>query len=259
MNNITVFIIEDDTNTIKRYFYNAKQYPHIDIVGHTNSSRKAIGLVNKHSPDVVILDLGLHNGEGSGISFLHSINNKTISYKPYILAVTDNPSSATLNMTQNLGVDFTIKKYQENFSESLVFEHISMLSFSDILKLNSHEDIQTPAIKNLYERYTEEIRKELDDFGIRRSTSGYTYIVDAVLFVIDNPSIHYTYLFANKYNKKPDTIKKAMERAITTAWSDGSKGLVANHTPKYLTAFYDGFTIKEFIKFLSEQIRTNIQ
>lgn len=70
---MTLLLIEDnefEVNSFKEYLKNIND---AQLIKYTNSSYDGIEYVKTYMPEGIILDLELHNGEGSGIKFLEEL------------------------------------------------------------------------------------------------------------------------------------------------------------------------------------------
>lgn len=127
MDRLNILIVEDDYETCENFVKLMDKFPDINIIHITNDSSNALEQLNILLPDVVILDLELHIGSGSGLDFLSGINTMIVSRIPYILVTTNNSSQVTYEHARQLGADFIISKHQNNYSEEYVLNFIKMM------------------------------------------------------------------------------------------------------------------------------------
>lgn len=69
---IKIILLEDNNEESKIFQNFINKRNNITLVAKTKSSDEALILVKKYSPDVIILDLELHEGKGSGFELLHN-------------------------------------------------------------------------------------------------------------------------------------------------------------------------------------------
>lgn len=251
MDKLRIIIIEDDIDTCRKFTEAANNYDAIELIQITSSSTQAINYINKYNPDAIILDLELHNGEGSGLALLNAIHSGQVKRNPFILVTTNNPSESTLRTTQQLGVDFTLKKYQQGYSEALALEHI--LLFKDQIsnkKIYNNDDDNSTT-----QTYKQKIFEELNTFGISLRLLGHKYLTDAILYVIEDEDANYINMLSIKYKKSEDSIKKAIQHAINRAWSHTDIEILENCYTSIIDVYQGGPTIKSFVNYYAEKVQ----
>ena len=122
MSNLSVYIIEKFKDSIK-------EKDDIILIGYSNDASVATNEILSFRPDVVIADLELHLGKGSGLDVLSNISSSDLSKKPYIMVTTNNSSQKTYEYARQLGADYILYKHQSDYSEEYVISFIS-ISFS---------------------------------------------------------------------------------------------------------------------------------
>lgn len=248
MEKIKVILIEDEASVCERFKSSIETFDDIEIMCTTNSSHQAINLINELKPHAIILDLELHQGEGSGLDVLDAISSGEITIKPLVIVTTNNPSDRTLEITRHKGADYICKKYQLDYSELMVISLIRQ--YKDLL-VNSGN-------RTCYDKkkdYELQIFSELNTFGIPNKGKGRKYLTDALLMVVKNPNIDYLSALSLEYNVSKDSIKKAMQRSITTAWDCNDPELLENCYTATVDTYQGSPTISAFIKYYGEKIR----
>lgn len=89
---LSILIIEDEEEVCDRYVDCIKPLEYFNIVSITNDSAKGIELTTSRKPDIVILDLELQRGSGSGLSYMAWYRDCYIENKPIVVITTHNPS-----------------------------------------------------------------------------------------------------------------------------------------------------------------------
>lgn len=212
-----VLLVEDDVAECETYKSIVKNRGDIELVSITNSSIKAIEDYKFYSPDAVILDLELNDGEGSGFDFIEKIkelNNKM----PKIVVTTNVHSNTVYDFCHKNHIDFIFYKKQKNYSQENIL--------NTLLLLKNYEGNTTTIITNNDEKSLEEsilckINRELDLIGIATHLYGRKYLCDAICFIIQNKEDTKTSIvqfLVNKYKKSSSTISRAMQNAILHAW-----------------------------------------
>lgn len=257
MEKIRIIVIEDDDETCQMFQDIIFDYNNLDIIKYTNSSTEAISYIKALCPDAIILDLELHNGEGSGIMVLDAFQTKEIPFKPFVLVTTNNISPITTQLIHSKGADFILKKYQNDYSESQVLDTISAIAeqlftrrndlYAKKEKLDSNEQLQ--------KIYKGQILNELNNIRISPNVSAYKYLADAILILINDPDAYYISIISSKYNKKPDNIKRAMQRAIEHTWTREDTVTLSKYYNSTINLKTGAPTIKAFVNYYASKIR----
>lgn len=218
MNNfISVLIIEDDVQACEELTQCIAQYEDMKVAAVCNSSTDALEKARYHLPNVIILDLELHHGEGNGLMFLDSLLANPLSVDPFILVTTNNMSTITLDQAKALGADFTLTKYSQGYSAQYVIDNIRMLR-NAIFRKNTTKRVSTVSPAALEQLTLSRIQRELDIIGIKASAKGYTYLTDAIYLIMHDSEAHLSRALAAKYKKSTTSIERAMQNAIKQCW-----------------------------------------
>lgn len=124
---LRVLLVEDDATSCMEINDYINQLDDVTLVASTNNASTAIEYMEKFLPDAVILDLELHQGGGDGLFFLAQLQQLELSKHPYILVTTNNSSNITYESARQLGADFILAKYQENYSAQYVVEFLRIM------------------------------------------------------------------------------------------------------------------------------------
>ena len=134
---LRVLLVEDDATSCMEINDYISRLDDVTLVASTNNASTAIEYMKEFLPDAVILDLELHQGGGDGLFFLAQLQQLELSKHPYILVTTNNSSNITYESARQLGADFILAKYQENYSAQYVVEFLRIMKkviFSEIQK-----------------------------------------------------------------------------------------------------------------------------
>lgn len=218
---MSILLIEDDDYEVNNYQDYLKTREDVKLVKSTNSSYEGLEIVKKYMPEGIILDLELHKGEGSGLSFLEEIAKINLDFKPLIVVITNVSSNIIYNHIHKLGVDFIFYKKQADYKPDIVIN--SMVSLRETLYVNKDNKklstIETPA--EYEERVKEKINIELDLIGISNHLKGREYLFEAILYLLkndvgnDETALNYA---SKKYNIEVSSVSRAMQTAINRAW-----------------------------------------
>jgi len=259
---IEVLVLEDEPD--ERNALVTQIDAHCDefhLVSATASAVEALTTVLDSSPDAVILDLELHKGEGDGFEFLTNLRDANMSRPPYILVTTWNISPSTHNAARALGADYIMTKARRDYSpdEPLKF----LLSIKTFLKTRAAKDPSAAPAgtgdNHVEKRLKRRIATELNKVGINPKSVGYSYLTDAIAYVVvENKHKACSYV-ANKWNKAECSVERAMQNAINRAWNTANTSdLLANYTA-VIRSDRGVPTITEFIYYYAQKIRPDFE
>lgn len=250
---INIILIEDNTEDIKLFKDAIKSKNNITLLAATKSSTEAIDLVYKYLPDVIILDLELHNGLGSGFDFLTNLKSLHLNYRPLIVVTTNIASNIIYDKLHKDFVDLIFYKKQKDYSQNLVLDSVILLSEEPNYKSVIPTD--SPNGKNLELR--NRINKELDLIGISYKLKGREYLFEAIYFLLtesDSSVTVFQYL-SSKYKLLTSSISRAIQTSINRTWRTSSiEDLRAHYTAQinYNTGVP---TPTEFIYFIVNKLK----
>lgn len=253
---LEILLVEDDTEACKKFIQHIDEMETMTLIGVTNNADKALEYIKNYLPDVIILDLELHTGSGSGLNVLAEMKTFPLGKTPYILITTNNTSPITYNTARELGADYIMSKHQENYSEKGVIEFLKILSPSILTrrKLVTPADnvLETP--KYNQKRIIRRISLELDNIGINPKSVGYQYLIDAIEITMNERTQNISRIIAERHQKTEVSVIRAMQNAIDRAW----KTTDINDLLKYYTATINSAkgvpTITEFICFYANKL-----
>lgn len=255
---MSILLIEDDEYEVNNFKNYVKTRTDVNLVKTTNSSYEGIEIVKRYMPEGIILDLELHKGEGSGLSFLEEIRKTKLDLKPLIFVTTNVSSNVIYNHVHTLGADFIYYKKQADYNPEIVIN--SMLSLREAIYSNKiTREIQTVETQKEYEeRVKEKINIELDLIGISNHLKGRKYLLDAILYLIQNKDESEETVFnhlANKYKIVNSTVNKAMQTAINRAWRSSPTDELETHYKAKIDYQRGVPTASQFIYYYEEKIK----
>ena len=257
-NKLTLILIEDEDATILEFQNYFDTLEDMALVESTKDSNIGLNLVNSYLPNIVLLDLELHNGGGNGFLFLVQLYKMPPTQMPFVIVLTQTMSAYTLEQARRLGADFILTKYDANFSPEYVASTIRLMQGAIIRKNTSVSQIKkaSPAqVENLVER---RIQREMELIGINPKNKGFNYLVDAIYNHMKDPNINLARSLVGKYKKSEKSIERAMQNAIKRAWDTNDIDILY----KYYTAHIrpdKGFpTLMEFVCYFSLKIKNDV-
>ena len=254
---ISVLIIEDDVQACKELEQCIAQYTDMKVAAVSNSAKESLELARYHLPNVIILDLELHHGEGNGLLFLDSLLANPLSMDPFILVTTNNMSTVTLDQAKALGADFTLTKYEQGYSAQYVIDNIRMLR-NAIKRKNMTTRVTTISPAAVEHLILSRIQRELDIIGIKANAKGYRYLVDAIYLVFNDSEVQLSHVLADKYKKSNTSIERAMQNAIKQCWLTADIDDLEKLYPGKVRAEKGYPTMMEFIFSYVKKIKTDL-
>lgn len=257
---LAILIVEDDTAPCRNFLNLIENSQTFSLTGITDSATEAVDNIKNNLPDIVILDLELHSGQGSGLDVLNTIKKTTLPKTPYFLITTNNSSPVTYDAARQLGADYIIAKHQKDYSEKQVLSFLEMISSSirnNIRKSQSPDftEISPVAQQKLF---TRRIISELNMVGINPKSVGYKYLVDAIFETINDSQPNLCDLIAKKYSKTSASVERAMQNAINRAWATSDINDLLNCYTAKINSDKGVPTLTEFIFYYANKIRTEL-
>ena len=268
MNNIEkpmpILLIEDNEVEVNEFKNYIEGRTDAKLVKSTNSSYEGIEYTKMYIPEGIILDLELHQGEGSGIEFLEELQKIKLDFKPLIVVTTNVSSKIIYRRIRELGVDFIYYKKQSDYSPEMVIN--SMTSLRESLYsakqeiTNCKATTETP--KEHENRIKGKITVELDLVGIPHHLVGRKYIEEAILFLIQNENDDdgetvFNHL-ANELKVCNSSISRAMQTAINNAWRNTSIDDLIVHYKARINYETGVPTPTEFIYYYKDKIKESM-
>ena len=255
---LDILLIEDDQDECKAFMRVTDPIDDVRLIGVTNNENKALEYTKDHLPDAIILDLELHNGSGSGISFLSSLNKMRLKFVPYILVTTHNISRITHKQARQLGADYIMVKSQEDYSVKNVIDFLR--SLKNILH-DSRQKLMdkgyltddTPDI--IKKRLETRVTTEIDLIGISPKAIGRSYLIDAIILKTEGQS-HQIAEIARKYSKTDASVERAMQNAINKAWSTMQPDDLIQHYTARIRSDKGVPTLMEFIYHYANKLKS---
>ncbi len=254
---LSVMIIEDDLIACKKFADCVDVTEGISIATITNNSYRALEFTKELLPDVIILDLELHQGQGNGLTFLQDLRTLDIPTKPYVLVTTNVSSTTTYEYARQNGADFIMSKHQEDYSEKNVIDFLKMMK--DIIQNNLQQHNPsydaTESENQKEKRLVRIINMELDNIGISPKAVGYTYLTEAILLVLNGKKSNLSTEIGAKHNKTFSSVDRAMQNAINKAWNTTDINTLLKNYTATIRSDKGVPTLTEFVHFYATKIK----
>lgn len=222
---IKIMLVEDDPIECENYHFATNHQDNLAIVYETGSEQQALGYLLTHRVDVIILDIELT--EGDGVSFLDALTEQETE-KPFVAVVTNNSSSIMLGYMREHGADYVYQKSNISYSPSKVLSVIEKICpYQKVMK-----ERQKPLMVGNFRREKDDdvkrqyVEEELQKMGFKNKQVGFTYIVDAVMILMDYSGIpprvtsEIYPLIAKMRNVSKESVERSIRHAIEVTFRD---------------------------------------
>lgn len=213
----------------------------IELVAAAYDGEQALKLIEKHLPDVVILDITMPILDGLGV--LERLPEMNLSKRPKIIILTAFGREDLILKLTRLGADYYIIK---PFDMDLLATRIRQFAddTNSMISDGGHQHAASGATpegaksaavpaaaarKDLHSMVTEIIHS----MGIPAHFKGYNYMRDAVVLVLEEDGIlggNLTKMLypkiATKYQTTNGGVEAAIRNAIITAWRYGNRDYI---------------------------------
>lgn len=259
---LEIILVEDDVELCEEFEKCFEETEGIELAATTDSAEQALEFVRRLQPDVVILDLELHMGEGNGITFLSKLRKLRGIQKPYVLVNTNNSSRITYDIVRNLGADFVMFKHTQGHCPSVIAEFLLAVASGSIENTEGESDDAVASRVQLEQSDScsghLELRKriydELNKVCISPKRKGYNYLADAIEIFCGGHVSNVSALIGEKYGKKAKSVERAMQNAIDSAWDDNDLDELGKHYKARISGNRISPTIMEFIGYYSAKL-----
>lgn len=228
-----------------------------DIVAMADDGLKAIEAVEKHEPDVLILDIIMPHLDGLGV--LEKMHKMNLAKFPKVIILSAVGHDKITQRAINMGVDYyIIKPFNfDSFAERLLqvsgFEtsKVQVRKKEVVFNDNFHKEITLEA----------KITDILHEIGVPAHIKGYQYLRTAIIEVVNNvellgaitkelyPSI------AVKYSTTASRVERAIRHAIEVACNRGKIETINNIFGYTIHNNKGKPTNSEFIAMISDKLR----
>ena len=205
-----VLLFTDNPETAENYRHCFMQYEDFDLVDVSNDLIEAQNIIDKRDVQILIMDLEKKEQLDTVIQMVDDFYTVLLSFKPFILVITDLHDKKTFDKLHNRGTDFIISKKKPDYSVQLTVDFLRLIFNAPKTPCRSHQDYYPRMLKIIFE--------ELDAAGINQSHIGYCYLAEAILLFLEGRHMGYCSTIGRRYEKNAINITRAMQNAIDYAW-----------------------------------------
>jgi two-component system response regulator (stage 0 sporulation protein A) len=176
----TIIICDDNANSLEGLSLTIEKEPQFKIVAQAYDGKTAISLIERHRPDIIILDIVMP--EYDGVYIVNYIRKSMKKYVPIIYILSGLGTDSIIRAFNELGVDFYSMK---PVSMSVVVRNLDAL-----VRQRENEEINTarvPVEDGMKDDFLEDaVKNTLLHLGIMPHRISSKCITDALLLYICN-------------------------------------------------------------------------
>lgn len=219
---LSIIVVEDELADIEAFRNCFGEYDDLLLIDTTNSAEHAVQLCAEYLPDIVILDLELTKGVGSGLDFLAALNAHNDFHRPFVIITTNNTSPIIQDQARAFGADYIIAKYQTGYDATYVINFILQCK-PTILAAQSKQMTKANVTIETKEQQSERIQNrlfvEFNRLGIGIKLKGRKYLAKGIELYLRNPQKKLSDMIAKEYGVTTESVDRAMQSAINSTWN----------------------------------------
>lgn len=224
---IRILLVEDNLDKRSEFRHSIHSHERLELCAKTGKEEEGLNLLKTRTPDVVILDLELE--EGNGITFAEKMRAMPIS-QPFVVVTTNNCSSSISQyLRYDLKIDFIFQKTNASYTANQVLDIIEKIYKYHDTAPSPYED-EKIILRN-------HIQRELENMGFLSQYSGTDYLIATFMYIADHPDdslqvskVIYPML-ARQYHSTPSNIERAIRLAIERVWTNTSIVTLSKYYP----------------------------
>ncbi|ACL76755.1 response regulator [Ruminiclostridium cellulolyticum] len=186
MSKIRILIADDNLLAAQTLRDNLNEYDDFEVTNIAQDGFEAIELIEKDSPDVVLLDIIMPKLDGIGV--LEYAGTLTKESRPVFIVFSAISQEIYISRAMNLGANYYIIK---PFDESVIATRVRQL-YSDSERAQIGKSQYTYKIRNNYKQKNQsdnELKllatKYMRECGLKAHMTGYSYIRDIITAAFD--------------------------------------------------------------------------
>ena len=246
---IKLLIVEDAkvfAGVLAEYF---SQLPRYDVCDCAHNGLEALEMIEKHQPDVVILDLVMPYLDGLGV--LERVGSLNILQPPKIIVMTAFGQESLTQKAMELGAVYFILK---PFDLPVLDMRINQLTCDG-------RTTATPTLVQKAKNLDVDVTRIIHQMGVPAHVKGYQYLRDAIIFVTEEINLMGAVtkelypMVAKKYNTTSSRVERAIRHAIELAWDRGNVEMMNKYFGYTIDVERGKPTNSEFIAMVADKLR----
>jgi two-component system response regulator (stage 0 sporulation protein A) len=227
----------------------------MELCGIAHNGLEVLDLVERVSPQVLILDIIMPHLDGIGV--LERLNQMDRNRKPKVIILTAFGQEAITQRVVELGADYYILK---PFDLDVLIQRIRELG-----QRSPGQTFPGKRDGKSGQSLEMEVTNIIHELGIPAHIKGYLYLREAILLVTERVELlggvtkELYPLVAQKFGTTPSRVERAIRHAIEVAWSRGN--IDAIHRFFGYTVDYERGkpTNSEFIAMVADRLRMELK
>lgn len=224
---IKVLVVDDNTQGTAHLVNELKEFNEFEVVGTAEDGLRAISLIEKLNPDVVLLDLIMPQLDGFGV--LEEAKRQNYNCKFIVVSAVGH--DAFIHKAIMLGASYYMMK---PYDSSLLKTRIAEVAFGQRALTQNNagaavaNDRAAESVKTRFNRSLEEkITNIFITVGIPAHIKGYQFLREAIKMAIDSPEIINSITkklypsIADRFDTTASKVERAIRHAIEVAWNRG--------------------------------------
>jgi len=253
-----IIIADDNRNLCQMLQKYIEGQQDLSIVGEAHDGLEAMELIQTRQPDLIILDLVMPSLDGLGV--LERLNTKTTLPRPKVIMLTAFGQESLTHQAMTLGADYFILK---PFDLAILGKRIRALTQNIPASAPVQYSVASPVVAtggrglNLYS----EVTNVMHQIGIPAHVKGYQYIREAILMVVEDPSLLGAVTkelypdVAKKYDTTSSRVERGIRHAVELAWERGHTDTLKQIFGYSMNSDRQKPTNSEFIALLADKFR----
>ena len=251
-NEIKILIADEDENGRKALSAELKRIGFSEIIEAENGE-EAIVLIEKHRPDVAIIDIWLSKLDGIGvIRQLKALKAKDYKAPSSIIVSAVSKQSVFIEAT-NAGADICLLK---PYNIESLCRHILSLAATRNGNTDENNDLEerSPDMET-------QVTKIIHQIGVPAHIKGYQYLRTAILLTVNDGDIINSVTkilyptIAKQYQTTTSRVERAIRHAIEVAWDRGDIDTLNSYFGYTIQTNRGKPTNSEFIAMIADNLR----
>lgn len=211
-------------------FLNAQE--DIEVVGCAYDGEEALQMIEKTSPDVLVLDITMPRLDGMGV--LERLDELELKKRPRVIVLTALARDDIARRFAEMGADYYMLK---PFDMHLLADRIRQFASEEAPAVEHSAPAAAKPVKPSQVDLEALVTELLHEMGMPAHFKGYQYLREAVLMTVTSPDPGGGSLskdiyprLADKYNATPGGVEAAIRNGLIACWEKGNRQFIEELT-----------------------------
>ena len=226
----------------------------MSIVGETSNGLEVQTLIDKKSPDIVLMDVVLSGLDGLGV--LKQLSQRRMEKKPAVIILSYFLNEHTISEASDLGAKyFMLKPFDIN---SLIEKIRSFCAHPKAISIEKGRQIRNVNLEAMVTNIIHEI-------GVPAHIKGYLYLREAIILAVKDMDIINAVTkvlypsIAKTFNTTASRVERAIRHAIEVAWDRGDIETLQNFFGYTVSNTKGKPTNSEFIAMIADRLQLQLK